>query len=434
MDLFFILSGWVMAHVYHDRMRRESRGALRAFYVARVARLYPLHLFTMLAWIALMPRVGVGMDWAGVRDCLPNLLTLSFVWGPMACTPLVSPSWSISAEAAVYIVFPLMVFLGLAATAPRGASLVALGLIGYAAFAASDQGIHVIAGAAPLRALCGFLIGMGLWQLGRSGHLPDGRAAARLQAAAMANIAVTLLLGMPSLLTLCACVALVASLGCGTGPVARLFTREPLLELGRLSFGVYLWHWFAIGVLVKAQLMGAPAVIVALTVAAVLLWARLPYVLLEVPARRALRGAPDEGRAGQTTPAPPVEAAGNERGRMQIVYDGDCPFCSRYVAMVRLREAAGPVELINAREAHPAVDRVRAAGYDLNQGMALVDGDEIHFGDACIHRIALMSTPSGLFNRVNAAVFRSPALSRMLYPVLRLGRNATLRMLGRAPI
>ncbi|MFT5932039.1 MAG: putative DCC family thiol-disulfide oxidoreductase YuxK, partial [Hyphomonas sp.] len=38
-----------------------------------------------------------------------------------------------------------------------------------------------------------------------------------------------------------------------------------------------------------------------------------------------------------------------------IVYDGDCPFCSEYVKLLRLRDAIGPVSLVNAREDHPAV-------------------------------------------------------------------------------
>jgi len=114
-----------------------------------------------------------------------------------------------------------------------------------------------------------------------------------------------------------------------------------------------------------------------------------------------------------------------------LVYDGDCPFCSRYVGLLRLRQALGPVTLINAREPHAIVERLRARGVDLNEGMALVDGDRISHGQDCIHELALMTTQSGLFNRLNAAIFRSRRASALLYPVLRAGRNATLRLLGR---
>ena len=119
-----------------------------------------------------------------------------------------------------------------------------------------------------------------------------------------------------------------------------------------------------------------------------------------------------------------------------IVYDGECPFCSAYVRMMRLREAAGRVELVDARADHPAVSMLVAKGYDLDEGMALVrpcaDGEpDIAHGDDCIHQLALMTTGSGLFNRINARIFRSRHASRLLYPWMRRGRNLALRILGR---
>lgn len=114
-----------------------------------------------------------------------------------------------------------------------------------------------------------------------------------------------------------------------------------------------------------------------------------------------------------------------------IVYDGQCPFCSRYVTLLRLRDTLGRVELINAREGGPIVDEIVAAGIDLDEGMALKMNGRLYHGDECIHRLALLSTPSTTFNRINGAIFRSRAMSRALYPVLRSGRNAILRLLGR---
>jgi len=121
-------------------------------------------------------------------------------------------------------------------------------------------------------------------------------------------------------------------------------------------------------------------------------------------------------------------------GGASIVYDGECPFCSRYVAMVRLRDSLGRVELVDARKGGPLVDEVLAAGLDLNEGMVLKLDGRFYHGDACIHMLALLSTPSTRFNRLNAAVFRSPTASRLLYPVLRARRNAVLRLLGRSRI
>ena len=117
-----------------------------------------------------------------------------------------------------------------------------------------------------------------------------------------------------------------------------------------------------------------------------------------------------------------------------LVYDGDCPFCSRYVALLRLREAMGGMRLVNARDGGPEVTAIRARGLDLDEGMVLLLGERMYHGADCINRLALMSSGSGLFNRVNAAIFRSPRASAVLYPVLRTGRNTVLRLLGRPRI
>jgi predicted DCC family thiol-disulfide oxidoreductase YuxK len=117
-----------------------------------------------------------------------------------------------------------------------------------------------------------------------------------------------------------------------------------------------------------------------------------------------------------------------------VVYDGECPFCSRYVAMVRLRDAVGKVRLLNARDDDPLVDDLKRSGFDLDQGMVLVIGDRRYHGADCVNMLAMLSTPSGAFNRLNAAVFRSRTASRLLYPVLRAGRNLVIRLLGRAKI
>ena len=117
-----------------------------------------------------------------------------------------------------------------------------------------------------------------------------------------------------------------------------------------------------------------------------------------------------------------------------IVYDGECPFCSRYVKLLRLRDAVGHVTLVSARDDHPAVRYAMAQGINLDQEMALILHGEIHSGPDCMHRLALMSTGAGPFNAVMARIFASRRAARLLYPPLRAGRNLTLKLLGRRPI
>ena len=117
-----------------------------------------------------------------------------------------------------------------------------------------------------------------------------------------------------------------------------------------------------------------------------------------------------------------------------LIYDGECPFCSRFVTFQRLRESIGPVTLIDARQRPDLVRDFEAADMPLDQGMALIMGGQVYYGADCVNRLALLSSRSGLFNRLNAIIFHSPAVSRLLYPALRAGRNLTLRILGRSKL
>lgn len=117
-----------------------------------------------------------------------------------------------------------------------------------------------------------------------------------------------------------------------------------------------------------------------------------------------------------------------------LIYDGECPFCSQYARLTRLRSSMGGLELINARDGGPRVDEVRALGLQLDEGMVLQMGDSIYHGADCLHRLALMSSRSGVFNGLTYAIFKNEQLSRALYPVLRAGRNLTLKLLRKTPL
>ena len=118
-----------------------------------------------------------------------------------------------------------------------------------------------------------------------------------------------------------------------------------------------------------------------------------------------------------------------------VVYDGECPFCAAYVRMTRLRESAGPVTMVDARTSdHPVLGEIRAADLDIDRGMVVKLDGQLHHGDAAMTALALMTTPSGGFNRMMRALFRRPGLARVIYPPMVAGRNLTLRLLGRQPI
>lgn len=107
---------------------------------------------------------------------------------------------------------------------------------------------------------------------------------------------------------------------------------------------------------------------------------------------------------------------------LRVVYDGECPFCSRYVQLMRLKEHY-EVELVDARLEH---DKAQGYGLDLNEGMiADLDGNVYHGADA-VWLLSTLSERPGMLSRRGVA--------NALYPWLRRGRHLTLRLLGRKPI
>jgi predicted DCC family thiol-disulfide oxidoreductase YuxK len=121
-------------------------------------------------------------------------------------------------------------------------------------------------------------------------------------------------------------------------------------------------------------------------------------------------------------------------GDNYLIYDGECLFCSRYARLVRLRETVGALRLIDARVPSPEVDAARGQGFVLDEGMLLRLEGVSYYGADCLQRLALLSSRSTLFNRLTYALLRSPSIARWSYPVLRLGRNALLRLRGRSQL
>ena len=106
---------------------------------------------------------------------------------------------------------------------------------------------------------------------------------------------------------------------------------------------------------------------------------------------------------------------------INVYYDGECPFCTKYVQMVRLQRA-DEVRLVNLREDADLRDQFIALGYDLDNGMVVEDRGVRYSGDKAVSYIAALSTPSDAFNRLNRWVLFNPALAAVLYPVMRAGR------------
>jgi predicted DCC family thiol-disulfide oxidoreductase YuxK len=115
-----------------------------------------------------------------------------------------------------------------------------------------------------------------------------------------------------------------------------------------------------------------------------------------------------------------------------LIYDGECPVCTAYSCNVD----SGPSQLnrIDARSDNAEVRKAVEAGVDLDEGMVVLHQGKLYHGADAMHRMALLAPKSGLRNRLNRLLFGNLAVARAVYPGLRAGRNALLRMLGRQKI
>src|SRR4051812_18269651 len=109
-DLFFILSGFVLSHRYADGFRTSLRNNCAAFIVARVRRIFPLHwvcLGIVVLLVASFPD-----HWWGPGPFTPHSLISSILliqtWIPSTAQAWNHPAWSLSAEWLAYLAFPLM--------------------------------------------------------------------------------------------------------------------------------------------------------------------------------------------------------------------------------------------------------------------------------------------------------------------------------------
>jgi peptidoglycan/LPS O-acetylase OafA/YrhL len=114
-DFFFVLSGFVIAHAYTDRL--SDGVSLKRFIVTRFGRLFPLHAFMLAAFVAFemlrmaLPSVtGGGETFSGGTSVSSLVSNLFLVHGLGFETSLTwnAPSWSISTELFAYLLFGLV--------------------------------------------------------------------------------------------------------------------------------------------------------------------------------------------------------------------------------------------------------------------------------------------------------------------------------------
>lgn len=104
-SFFFILSGFILSHVYQEGFE-DKRVSKRKFYIARLARIYPLHIVTMLIWVYM--RKDHPINEVYVTNFISNLsLTQSFYFTDEI--RFNTAAWSLSDEMFFYLLFPFLI-------------------------------------------------------------------------------------------------------------------------------------------------------------------------------------------------------------------------------------------------------------------------------------------------------------------------------------
>jgi len=297
-DLFFLLSGFVMWLNYGERIAVGGKRETLSFWWRRFARVWPLHaaVLALLLLFALLLR-ATGRDGTAYPLAeLPLHLLLVQNWGFTAELAWNHPAWSISTEAAAYLLFPILA-LGFARWRPGSAACVAL----LVALSAALHGLFAATGHESLgdaiprlglwRCLAEFAMGVLLCQLWQRWRGRRGLGAGALAVAAL--LAGGRLFGLPE--TAClplAFAALLLALALDDGPVARLLGSRVPRWLGEVSYATYLAH-VPLLVLVKLALVGEDLQLswtdLGLYIAALLAVSAALYRYLERPAQSWLR-------------------------------------------------------------------------------------------------------------------------------------------------
>lgn len=171
-DLFFLISGYIFAHVYliergPGQGYALNRKTLGAFTVARVARLYPLHFATLL--ICAVAFLGDPNNTS--LAFMANLFMLQGFVGTVGHS-FNGPSWSISVECLCYVLFALGA-IGGRRMLQRVTALAIAGALLHFVVQGRSGGPWV--GDGLPRALLGFFLGQVLWHArARLRHAPTG--------------------------------------------------------------------------------------------------------------------------------------------------------------------------------------------------------------------------------------------------------------------
>lgn len=295
-DLFFLISGFVIAYVYFDRI--GTRKQLATFFQRRVGRLVPLHWLTLALSIGLYALIaGLGLQVNRPPtfsvECITGTALLVHAIAPCGGVIFNGVSWSISAEIAMYLAFPFFIVVAkFWKPAPLALAAIAATIIGTAIF---ESGATLLTydwtEMSPVaRATPSFLLGISLYQYRTTMRLVP--AADIIMGISLVILAIMMLNGAPTIASLFM-VWIVGALAVAADlkeKPKRIF--KTLSPLGQLTYSIYMWHSLIILILMNGigdkLLHASPALMFAIMVVCyvtILLVSYVSFFYIETPAR-----------------------------------------------------------------------------------------------------------------------------------------------------
>jgi peptidoglycan/LPS O-acetylase OafA/YrhL len=320
-DLFFVLSGFILSHVYGSTPGLWKPAGYLQFLKIRLARVYPLHLVTLCglgAAVLLLPAFAdhypiPDQRW-GTGAFVASLLLVQN-WAYFLPTCWNTPSWSLSAEWLAYLLFPLFV----AVTAwPRGRVFpTALAAIALATLVTilrlkGVAGTNAAGTLGLLRVITEFSAGCLLYRARANGlmRMPPvadviGLGVLLASAAEVLNI----------FAALPATALIILRASHPRSPTTRCLSLPLFVWLGEVSFSLYMVHWIVIQICnyIAGEMHGPPAFVKAASGAAALLGSFTVGIAahrwIELPARAWGRRLGTRSMARKSEPYLPLTPA-----------------------------------------------------------------------------------------------------------------------------
>ena len=261
-DMFFMLSGFVLSHVYWKTFASAPFASDQAqgrdywrFISARIARLYPLHLFNLSLFLIAALGFGIyGYISSGRFEAIP-------LHGARSLTALVAnvlmlqglnakelawnyPAWSISIEFLAYFLFPLALPLIALANGRKRLIFASVAFSCLCLFACLGHGdFNQWNGPITLlRCLPEFIIGALLYAGFRDSVWPNWLRRDDAIAAVLCGMLVLLHVGAADLIIVAGFPLLILSAVMNAGRIAPIVNSAPLVWLGNVSYSLYLAH------------------------------------------------------------------------------------------------------------------------------------------------------------------------------------------------